>query len=256
MQYYPSDRNGVMPIKSGGGESSRSTRLLVCFPYAGAGASFFRSWVSALGRAFEVFPVQLPGREERFAEPLCTSVDDAIVGLLPQIAAKVRGKRDIVIFGHSLGAVLAYELAERLTGEFGLPVSRLVVSGAHAPHRPRGRRATGLTDEQFLAQVRSFAGYTHPALEDPEMRDLLLPLLRADVEMHESYLSRHVDNLKVPITCVRGRSDELVQAEDLAHWQEVTANPVELLEVDGGHMYLVDKPSALFDVFENIPPGK
>lgn len=220
--------------------------LLICFPHAGAGASFFRSWVEPLAGVFEILPVQLPGREERFAERLCTSVKEAIAFVLPELMPRLRGKSDIVLFGHSVGAALAFELAVRLTKECGVNVSRVIASGAHSPTRLRKRRATGLTDAQFLARVREFAGYVHPALEDPEMRDMLLPVLRADVEMHETYVTPVLRPLDVPITSIRGRSDELVSHVELACWQELTTQPLEVREVHGGHMYLAEDPSQLF----------
>jgi surfactin synthase thioesterase subunit len=230
-------------------------RALVCFPYAGAGASIFRSWVEPLAGVFQVLPVQLPGREERFAETPHTNAQEAVQSLLPQILLQLHDKSDIVLFGHSLGAALAFELALRLTKDQGLRVRHLVASGAHAPTRMRERRATGLSAEQFLAQVQTLAGYRPPALENPEMREVILPILRADVEMHERYRPPFVRRLEVPITCVRGNQDELVSPRDLSHWQELTKAPLQRHEVEGGHMYLLERQSALFSILAATVQG-
>jgi surfactin synthase thioesterase subunit len=226
--------------------------LLICFPHAGAGASFFRSWVEPLTGFFEILPVQLPGREERFAERPYISVKEAIASLLPELVPKLQSGSDIVLFGHSVGAPLAFELAVRLTKDCGVRVCRLVVSGAHAPTRLRKKRASGLTDEQFVARIQELAGYSHPALENAEMRELLLPMLRADVQMHETYVPPLIRPLGIPITSIRGLSDELVSRAELACWQELTTDRLDLREVTGGHMYLVDDPPVLFDTLANL----
>lgn len=224
---------------------------LVCFPFAGAGASFFRPWSARLAGQFSVIAVQLPGREKRFSDPPHTNVSAAIGEALPELSRRLRGRSDVVVFGHSLGAALAYELARRASREGGFQVKRLVVSGSPAPSQQRDRRATGLSDDEFLQQVSDFAGYSHPVLEDPEMRDLLLPVLRADVEMHEGYVPGQLDVLAASITCLRGRDDALVSLADSARWQEVTGQPLDLVEVAGGHMYLVDEPERLFEVLHS-----
>jgi len=221
---------------------------LVCFPFAGAGASFFRPWSARLADQFHVIPVQLPGREKRFGDAPHTNVSVAISEVIPELSRSLRSRSDVVVFGHSLGAVLAYELARRASREGGFEVKRLVVSGSPAPSHQRDRRATGLSDDEFLQQVSDFAGYSHPVLQDPEMRDLLLPVLRADVEMHEGYSPSQLDVLAASITCLRGRDDALVSLADSARWQEVTRQPLDLVEVAGGHMYLVDDPERVFEV--------
>jgi surfactin synthase thioesterase subunit len=226
------------------------TTPLICFPFAGAGASFFRTWRARLSDRFELIPVVLPGREQRAMEEPLTDVARAIDDVLPELGRKLAGREAPLVFGHSLGAVLAYELARRLAAESPGAVRHLVVSGSPGPTRPRQARATGLTDEEFMAEVRKFAGYSHPALDDPEMRELLLPLLRADVEMHEAYAPPSVTPMALPITAVRGRADDLVSADDAATWQEATTLPIARADVDGGHMYLVDAPEALFRVLE------
>jgi surfactin synthase thioesterase subunit len=225
---------------------------LVCFPFAGAGASFFRPWSARLAGQFDVIAVQLPGREKRIGDPPHTEVSAAIGEALPELSRSLGSRRDVVVFGHSLGAVLAYELARAASREAGFQVQRLVVSGSPAPSHQRARRATGLSDDQFLQRVSDFAGYSHPVLQDPEMRELLLPALRADVEMHEGYLPGPLDVLAASITCLRGRDDALVSLADSARWQEVTGQPLDLVEVAGGHMYLVDQPERVFEVLHSV----
>lgn len=171
---------------------------LVCLPYAGAGASFYRPWTAVAGDALEIVALQLPGRERLIDEEPYRDAHRAVDGLLAQLRERLGdGGGRVALFGHSLGAVLAYELAHRLAAEPGVEPVHLFVSGSPAPGQGRARRATGLSDDEFLARVGEFAGYRHPAFDDPEMRELLLPALRADVEMHEN----HRPSTELPWTC-------------------------------------------------------
>ncbi|MBZ9752282.1 alpha/beta fold hydrolase [Deinococcus sp. HMF7604] len=218
---------------------------LLCLPFAGAGASIYRSW-SALAPHINVLPVQLPGREQRFIEEAHRDAHTAADALAQEVQPRLTPGVPVALFGHSMGAVLAYELTRRLLDRH-VPVQHLWVSGSPSPWAPRAYTATGLTDEAFLARVSEFAGYTHEALQDPDMRALLLPTLRADVELHEQYRPQSDQPLAVPVTALRGATDELVSAEDLLGWQRATTQPLTAAELPGGHMYFLDDPAPLLD---------
>ncbi|MFF3909862.1 thioesterase II family protein [Streptomyces sp. NPDC001848] len=216
--------------------------FLACLPFAGSGAGFFREWEKLGISEVTVLPVQLPGREERFTDDPFTDVADAVAELTPKILADAGERAAIALFGHSLGAVLAYEIARELE-RIGHPgLCHLFVSGSPGPHHGRAERATGLADEEFLAGVQRFAGYRHAAFDDPELVEVLLPVLRADVEMHENYRATGTEPLSVPVTALRGDRDELVSREQAEQWAEVTRGPFAYRELPGGHMYLVDEP--------------
>ncbi len=233
---------------------STSTPLL-CLPFAGAGAGFFHPWRDIDLPGVRVLPVQLPGRERRIAEPIPRHVQEAADGLLPEVLAAVAGAKEVALFGHSLGAVLAYELTRRIHADGRVRVARLFVSGSPGPWSPREQRATGLDDEAFLDRVEQFAGYRHDAFDDPEMRDLLLPTLRADVEMHEDYRPAEHEPVAVPITSIRGRDDTLVSAAEAAQWDKATGLGFTSVELPGGHMYLADDPRPLLDMVAQTLEG-
>jgi surfactin synthase thioesterase subunit len=225
---------------------------LICLPFAGVGPSFFKEWGTLTSGHLEIIAVQLPGREKRFVEEPYRDVATAVTGILPEVLERV-GERDrVIIFGHSLGAVLAYELSHQLAKTMHIQVAHLVVSGSPAPWALRKRRATGLDDQAFLAQVREFAGYDHPALNDPDLRDMLLPVLRADVEMHENYCPSWNSPLPVSITSVRGTDDELVSREEAAQWHSATTMPLQVVELPGSHMYLTTSAGKLLRVIEEL----
>ncbi|WP_324611208.1 thioesterase II family protein [Streptomyces sp. WM4235] len=218
---------------------------LVCLPFAGSGAGFYRAWVPDALPAVRVIPVQLPGREELFLEEPFTDAIDAAAALVPRIDELTSGYEEFGIFGHSLGAVLGYEVARGLQ-ELGRPgPARLFVSGSPGPFNGRDARATGLSDEEFLLRVQEFAGYRHAAFDDPDLRELLLPLLRADVAMHENYKPSSDVPLRIPVTALRGATDELVSAEHARQWAQVTEAEFRYAELPGGHMYLADSTAAL-----------
>ncbi|MFS8099200.1 alpha/beta fold hydrolase [Lentzea alba] len=223
---------------------------LVCLPFAGAGPSFFHPWSALAGESWRVLPMQLPGRERRILEEPHREVGAAVDELLPGLLDALVDTKRVVLFGHSLGAVLAYELAHRLVGVSDVEVLRLFASGSPEPHTQRARRATGMSDDEFVARVREFAGFSDEALDDPEMRELILPTLRADVEMHETYVPSTSKPLPVPVTALRGTHDELVSAEQAAGWATATNAEFELVELAGGHMYLTEAGRQLTELID------
>jgi surfactin synthase thioesterase subunit len=222
---------------------------LIVLPFAGSGASVFNEW-NPLNDNIDIVAVQLPGREKRFVEVPYKDVKTAIEGELQQVMDAVDPNQPIAIFGHSLGAVLAYELAHQLVKRPELDVRGLYVSGSPGPWTQRANRATGLDDEGFLKCVNEFAGYSHAALEDPFMRELLLPVLRADVEMHENYKPASNTPLDIPIFTLRGDQDDLVSAEMAAQWQDATTTSKHCIEFNGGHMYLVEQAKKMLLTIE------
>ncbi|WP_410643608.1 thioesterase II family protein [Amycolatopsis sp. lyj-346] len=207
---------------------------LVCLPFAGAGPSFYRAW-AGLADGLDVAPVSLPGRERLIDVAPYRDVHAAA----DSVAAGLTGP--VVLFGHSMGAVLAFEVARRLGSE----VRHLVVSGSPPPGGRRVPRVSGLPDDEFLAEVERMTGYRHPAFDHPEMRALLLPPLRADFRMDEDYVPDPAGRVAVPVTVVRGADDELVGAADAAAWQAFTTGGFATAELPGGHMYLAEDPHPL-----------
>ena len=222
---------------------------LLCVPFAGAGPSFFHPWRDLAGDRWRLASVELPGRERRILEEPYRNVFEAAKGSIDDVVAELGEGARTVLFGHSLGAVLAYELVHLLT-ERGVHVERLVVSGSPGPWTQRERRAAGLPDEEFLARVEEFAGFRHEALDHPEMRELILPTLQADCEMHESYVPSTDVPVSVPICSLRGSVDGLVTAEEAQQWRAATTADFTYVEFPGDHMYLVDAGREVLDVIE------
>jgi surfactin synthase thioesterase subunit len=225
----------------------RGETALLCVPFAGAGPSFFHPWRELAGDRWRVVPVELPGRERRILETPYRNVVEAAKNSIDDIVADLGEGARTVLFGHSLGAVLAYELVHLLSTR-DVHVERLVVSGSPGPWTQRERRATGLPDEEFLLRVEEFAGFRHEALDHPDLRELILPMLRADCEMHENYVPSTDEPVSVPICSIRGSSDTLVTAEEAQGWRDATTSEFSFVEFPGGHMYLVDRGQEVLNV--------
>ncbi|MET7303541.1 alpha/beta fold hydrolase [Embleya sp. NPDC005575] len=227
----------------------RDPIALLCVPFAGAGPSFFHPWRELSADRWRVLSVELPGRERRIMETPYRNVVEAAKNSVDDIVAELGKGTRTVLFGHSLGAVLAYELVHLLSTR-DVHVERLVVSGSPGPWTQRERRATGLPDEEFLARVEEFAGFRHEALDHPEMRELILPVLQADCEMHENYVPSTDEPVSVPICSIRGSSDGLVSAEQALEWRKATTGGFSHAEFTGDHMYLVDRAREVLDLIE------
>lgn len=209
---------------------------IICLPHAGAGATVYRSWPCVPELDVRIAAIQLPGREERFADPISESFEDTVTDAFEQATGLADGA-PCALFGHSFGAVLAYELTRRLE-QAGHPVQQLVVSGSAHPGQSLGRHSAPLPDEEFIAAVEQLAGYTHPALSDPDMQELVLPVLRSDVEQHEAYHPTSTVPIDAPITVYRGGSDHLVSEQDCQGWAAWTVGECAYRTFPGGHMYL------------------
>lgn len=217
---------------------------VVCFPHAGGGPAAYRRWARMLPPGTELALVQLPGRERRFTEAPLRDAGAAADGVARALAA--RPQLPLVLFGHSMGALLAYEVARRLR-DAGLPPPRALLVSAHrAPHLP-GRHPPihALPDARFLAEVERFGALPPEVRDHPELREVCLPLLRADIEMAERY--RHEPaGARVPcgVVAYGGRLDPFVTPAELDAWSACGDGPFALRLFDGGHFSFLAEAGA------------
>jgi surfactin synthase thioesterase subunit len=221
------------------------TVRLVCLPHAGGSASFYFPMARAFGPETEVMAVQYPGRQDRRGEPGI----DSVTAYADEIFAVLRhlDDRPLVLFGHSMGAVLAYEVAVRMA-RAGLPSPmRLIVSGRRAPSRYRDENLHQHSDEQIVAELRALGGPHQGLLTDPEMLPLILPAIRGDYRAIELYRHDPVARLDCPVTVLIGDDDPRVSVEEARAWAGHTTGPTELEVFHGGHFYLVEHSREVID---------
>jgi medium-chain acyl-[acyl-carrier-protein] hydrolase len=210
---------------------------LFCFPYAGGSAAFFRTWAEKLSSGVEVCPVQLPGRAGRLREPAFTRMDALVPELADGLARLL--DRPFAFFGHSMGALVAFELARHLRSSRGIEPVHLFLSGRRAPrvsdsHTP----IHTLDDRAFVAKLRQLEGTPDEVLANPDLMALLIPVLRADCELCETYSYRPQRPLTCPVTVFGGVEDRDVSRSSLERWREETAGPVEIRVFPGAHFFV------------------
>ncbi|MFF2659460.1 thioesterase II family protein [Kitasatospora sp. NPDC058032] len=219
---------------------------LICFPHAGGLASFFRPWGQLVPPGTELLAVRYPGREDRFLEPFAETMDE----LVEQIAGECVRLLDapLAFFGHSMGASVAYEVALRLQAEHGAAVSALFVSGRSGPGREHIRPLSGASDHQLMKELTELGGTDAEAFEDAELRELVLPTIRADYRLVEAYTATKAGAaLNAPVTAYYGTRDAEVSRDSVEAWAEVTDSGFRMLPFEGGHFFLLDHPRAIVD---------
>lgn len=209
---------------------------LVCFPHAGGSASFFFPVSARLSPALDVVAVQYPGRQDRRAEPNIDSIAGIADAVLP--ALRPLGDGPLAFFGHSMGAVVAYEVALRLERAGAAPLVRVFVSGRRAPSRVRVGTVHERDDGGVIAELQSLSGTDSSLLDDAEARQMILPAVRADYRAIETYRDTPGRMLSCPVTALIGDSDPQVTAEEAGDWARHTTGPFDLRLFPGGHFYL------------------
>jgi medium-chain acyl-[acyl-carrier-protein] hydrolase len=217
---------------------------MFCFPYAGGNEAIFHHWGDQLPMV-EVYSARLPGRGRRIDDAPFTQlvplVEAAAAAILPLL------DREFTFFGHSMGAAIAFELAQLLRREHGLSPAHLFVSGRNAPHLPERRPPTWhLPEADVVDDLRRMNGTPPEVLEDREFRELLLRVVRADFELIQTYRYLPQPPLDCPITAFAGEQDDDVWFEDIEGWREHTTGRFENVTLPGNHFFINTDPERLF----------
>jgi pyochelin biosynthesis protein PchC len=217
---------------------------LVCFPHAGGSAVFYRGWAAHLTPSIEVIAVQYPGRMNRLHEPLVDDIDamaDRLAGVLASGVA-----RPFAFFGHSMGAMIAFETARRLARDHQLRPVRLFVSARKGParHKPGERHLAD--DETLIGYLHKLGGCDTEVFRQPQLLPLLLPMIRSDFKLGETWAPRPDARVECPITVFIGDEDPEVTIEEAASWEHAT-DQFEMRVFHGHHFYLLDRQAELLD---------
>ncbi|GAB3484182.1 thioesterase II family protein [Amycolatopsis cihanbeyliensis] len=217
-------------------------RVLVCLGYSGGGTATFRPWASVLPEDVELAIVCYPGREGRFTTPFARSWDELMVDVLASVRPLTT--RPYMLLGHSLGAWVAFEAASRLERAGTAPES-LVVSASESPidcqANPYPRTpCPENTDEELLAWMRDAGQLPEVIHSDPDLREIAVELLRADMRVSRSYRYRHGTTVSAPMQVLYGEDDSSVGAEDAERWRLVSSGPFQITRMPGGHFYTDD----------------
>jgi surfactin synthase thioesterase subunit len=220
---------------------------LLCLPHAGGSAPFYRPVAQALSPRVEVLAVQYPGRQDRRRESLIGSIRELADSVAAAAADAI--DRRFAIFGHSLGATLAYEVGVRLEAA-GLVPERVFASGRRAPSTYRDERVHLCDDNGLVAELRRLSGTAQQIFGDDELMRMVLPAIRNDYRAAETYRHAGGPRLSSPITALTGGSDPKATVAEVRAWASHTESEFELRTYPGGHFYLLDHAGAVIRLID------
>lgn len=214
--------------------------VLLALPFAGATRLAYNPWIPLLPSGAELIQVELPGRGSRWGEPLADTLADVAESVLEE-SRDLLVEREYAIFGHSMGALLAFELGLRIQRE-GLPRPRHVfLSGRGSPDvgDPTAVLPRDMSEAGLVEALRAYGGLPDGILESRPVLDFLLPVIRADLRLVETYVAPSHGRLKADVTLLRGRGDDIT-AEEMHAWRERVDGEVRYLEFEGGHFFIFE----------------
>ncbi|UFQ18052.1 MULTISPECIES: thioesterase II family protein [Streptomyces] len=231
---------------------------LLCFPHAGGSVVAYHGLSAAVSGRVEPLMVQYPGRQDRFGEPFAAGADEIVDAVLDELP-RGPGEAPLALFGHSMGALLAFETARRLERE-GEPPVALVLSGRAAPSLPRRTAATrpvrDMDDAELVEEMRKLSGTADELLSSPELLSIFLPPMRADYQIVDDYVYRAGPPLSCPIAVLTGDDDPRVAPEEARAWESETRGGFSCHVLAGGHFFLDGHLPYVADVIAATLPGR
>ncbi|MFF3734881.1 thioesterase II family protein [Streptomyces sp. NPDC002476] len=211
---------------------------VVCLPHAGGSATFYRPVSAALPASTDVLAVQYPGRQDRRAEPCVATIEELADRVTPVLLAWT--DRPLVLFGHSMGATLGYEIARRLEHDHGIVPHALFASARRAPSVSRTETVHLRDDDALVEEMRLLSGTESAILDDTELIRMALPAIRADYRAAETYVHRPGPKLRCPVWSLVGDNDPKVALDEARAWSRHTEGAFEFRVFEGGHFYLTE----------------
>ncbi|MGW6205342.1 thioesterase II family protein [Streptomyces sp. NPDC055089] len=218
---------------------------LVCFPHAGGSATYYFPVSRALSPVIDVLAIQYPGRQDRRQEPCVEDIEE----LADLVVEELGPWKDLplTLFGHSMGATLAFEVARRLEAA-GTSPGTLFASGRRAPSRVRDERVHLADDDRLIADITQLSGTDAAVLGDPEILRMILPAIRSDYKAAETYRYRPGPPLGLDVVALVGDTDQQVTVDEAAAWREHTTASFELQVFPGGHFFLDSHVAPVLDL--------
>lgn len=232
-----------------------SKMKLFCFPHAGGSASTYISWSNLISKKVELKPIEYPGRGFRAKDALCTTMEEIVHSVYETIVTMLDEEEDYILYGHSMGSLIAYEVAYKLIEKGHKKPHHIILSGGKAPQRRiKKKHSHKLVMEKFEDFVLQYGGkQTHKIFENKELKDYFIPILRSDIKIVEEYLYQKPaylfdSNLSILI----GEDDESTTWEDIKEWSEVTTKDCQFYYFKGGHFFIQENPKQVVNQINYI----
>ena len=227
-------------------ESNSSS--IFCFPFAGGNTHSFVNWINFVPKNYNLLAFQYPGRQTLINLPLERNLEDLVAQLFREIQPYIKGKK-VVFFGHSLGSLVAFELAKKLE-KSGKVLEGIFVSACVSPDKViKERGIHHLSDEQFLKKIIGYEGTPKDILNDKDLMNYFLPILKADFCMYETYKFNPNEKLSCPVYTLGSERDPYAPFKEMKNWKETTINYNHLVSVTGNHFYINDESSTFTGIF-------
>ncbi len=219
---------------------------LFIFHHAGGGATYYMPMLKYLSERVSVYIVQLPGREYRIKEDTYDDLNLLLNDLTEELISYL--DRPFVFWGHSMGAMISYELTFRLKDSYGIAPKHLFLSSICAPHLSKKNYYYNLSDRELLSKVFDLGGTDTHASKDNKLMALILPTLRKDLQLCDNYQYKSNEALNVPVTILGGDKDGAVSISDLLEWDKYFKSSFSVCLFKGNHFYFRDNFSLVADI--------
>ena len=224
---------------------------LFCLPYAGGSANIYSKWIGRSKDSVEVYPIELSGRGRLHRKPLYDSVKDIVDDISERIIEILDKNSDYILFGHSLGGILAYELISKLLDKGIKEPFKLFISATKSPNFMDKETTYNMSNTEFRNQISKLGGTPKEVLENDELMDIFTPILRADFKAFETYkMKNNYKKLNCDISLIFGTND-LIGKREIQNWSDYTNGDVSLNEIKGGHFFINTHVDEVLDIVTN-----
>lgn len=222
--------------------------ILFCFPYAGGGASVFRTWQEKIGKDIKIIPAHYPGHEERIMEKPFESMDDLVLNIYKEISELQ--EQPFYLFGHSVGSRIAYEVAVKCEENEQKNLQGIIVSAGLAPNRIEPRPIYNLPDELFFKEISKYSRTPMEIFKNKDLWNIFSPMLRADFKIADTYCDKKYRTIDIPVLALRGTLDPEISLKDLKEWKAYTTSKFHYTDIEGEHLFIDTNTDKVLEVIK------
>jgi len=223
---------------------------LICFPYAGGNTHGFASWEKVLPQGWNLLSIQYPGRLSLMGLPPEKKVNSLVQKIYENVRPYLENKK-IIFFGHSLGALVSFELSKLMERKGHDPITALFVSACVSPDLVGKEEGIHhLSDDDFLKIISKYGGTPNELLRDKELMNFFVPVLKSDFCMYETYEDKHDESVQCPLIAIGSHQDTYAPVKEMRNWKNYTSHDHKLIPVQGDHFYIHDQHSNFAELFQ------